>query len=110
MKKISDFLAWLRVTDAHDGMLSLTNIVLWVMVFKLAMLQTFTLPDLASFFLALLAYSHKRWVSSKVSVVTEQVAAAVKATSELGDIKAQLQDHKAKFDALVGTVALGTRR
>lgn len=62
-ERVRRVLRWLRIEDAHDGNLSLTNAAAIVAIWKFAWLKTFTLPELAAFFLSLLAYavkSHRR--------------------------------------------------
>lgn len=55
------FLDFIRITDPHDGRISLTNIAMIVAIVKLAAVQTSTVFDLGTLLLALANYNAKKW-------------------------------------------------
>lgn len=88
-KKILKFF---QLTD-RAGDLSITNIALIVMITKLAVAPTFTIPEIAAFFIALLNYSHKRLESNKAiknDKLQEDVAAI---STALNNLKEQVADN-----------------
>lgn len=60
---ILNSLIFLRLVDAHDNTLSLTNIAMIVVLTKLAMSQTSTPIDIGGLMVALLAYTGKKMIS-----------------------------------------------
>jgi hypothetical protein len=72
-------LTFLRLVDEHDRVVSLTSVCLWVVVGKLALTPSPTLPDIAALLLPLLASAHKRHLGGKLKQAGESVASAVQA-------------------------------
>lgn len=70
-------LSFLKIVDAHDGLVSLTNVALIIALVKFALLRNVGLPDLSAFFLALLAYSVKRHSRAQTSTAIDTVNTAV---------------------------------
>ncbi len=57
-------LVFLRLADAHDSPLSLTDIGTWIVLIKIAILRQPTLPDLAALLAMLLARAHKHYLGA----------------------------------------------
>jgi uncharacterized lipoprotein NlpE involved in copper resistance len=81
--KLIDLLRFLRLVD-QDGTLSLTSVALVVVLGKLAMAPTFTLPEIGALLLALASYQSKkvinqRHVESELSEHIADLASKVKA-------------------------------
>jgi hypothetical protein len=60
MKKLNNFLIWLRLVDAHDRTLSITSLGVFVCLFKVAVASQVGFPDLAALLLTLLSYNGKK--------------------------------------------------
>ncbi len=61
MDKLLKILAFLRITDADDNKLSLTNIAVWIALFKLISAANLVTPiDLGALLTALAAYHGKK--------------------------------------------------
>lgn len=61
--KILNVLNFIRLIDEH-GLLSVTNLCVWVIVFKLAIAKEINFADVAALFAAISAYNFKRWHQS----------------------------------------------
>jgi hypothetical protein len=94
-------LAFLRLTDAHDGQLSLTNLALIIVLVKLALAPSSPI-DLATLLATLTAYYGKKVLSSRTSAQGADAAAAVakadaavtgqaETEKKLAELKAQLE-------------------
>lgn len=76
MKKFfTNLLNFLCLLDSKRTQLSMTNIILWVVAVKIALVQQVALPDLGALLLALLSYSHKRHVSNNAAKHATEVQA-----------------------------------
>lgn len=64
-------LNWLRLTDQHDGQLSLTNLALLVVLVKLGMASEVTLVDAGALFVALLSYQGKKVIAGQAAAPKE---------------------------------------
>ena len=73
-----------------DDRISWTNAAMVVAVFKFAILQTFTLPELSAFFLALAAYAYKAHRRSR-QVTAEHEARLTGASELLDKVKDRVQ-------------------
>lgn len=80
------FLAFVRIVDAHDGGVSLTNCALIVCIVKLAILKTFDLPDLAALMGVLMSYAHKRSARAKVKDHSDRLGALEQAVQVVKDV------------------------
>jgi hypothetical protein len=60
MKRILEFI---RLVDPHDGLLSLTNIALIVVIVKIATAPSTSLGDLGGLFVALASYQAKKLIN-----------------------------------------------
>lgn len=105
LKLVLRFLTWARIVDAHDGVVSLTCVALWVTIVKLALVREASVPDLAALMAALLAYAHKRMVKPKAEAVVPAAAAAVPDPA-VGALTAKVKD----LEAFMASVKLGSRR
>lgn len=63
-EKLLNFLIFIRIVDAHDRLLSLTNIALIVALIKLGMTHSANMTDIGSLFTVLLAYTGKKFINS----------------------------------------------
>lgn len=58
-------LVFMRLVDAHDGSLSLTNVAMYVALTKLAIAPQAGVTEVATLLLALLSYSAKKVINRK---------------------------------------------
>jgi hypothetical protein len=63
-EKLLKILIFLRIVDAHDSLLSLTNIAVIIALIKLGMAHSASMTDLGSLFSVLLAYSGKKYINN----------------------------------------------
>jgi hypothetical protein len=56
-------LIFFRLVDAHDGLISLTNVALIVVIVKLVLVKTPGLTELGTLLLALANYNAKKWMA-----------------------------------------------
>lgn len=56
-------LVFLRIVDRHDGLISLTNVAMIVIIVKLAMIQQASVFDLGTFFVAATNVNMKKWLN-----------------------------------------------
>ena len=78
---ILKFLKFCSLLD-RSGSISITNCTLIVLTVKLALVPTFSIPEVAAFFLALMNYLHKRHEANKQDKV-EKVTATNSAIESL---------------------------
>lgn len=76
MPKIRLILSWLRITD-DQGLLSLTNTALFIVLVKLAIAPSLTLVDAGALLLALLHYSGKKIIALKQTKLVSTQTLAV---------------------------------
>lgn len=58
-------LEFLRIVDAHDGKVSLTNVAVMVVVLKILFVPQFSIGEVGALLIALLNYSAKKVIHSK---------------------------------------------
>lgn len=87
--KISNFL---RITDAHDGQLSLTNIALLVVLVKLMLAPALSIVEVGTLFIALASYQTKK-IINKVATKEEE-----------NPLKPEIDALQAKLDDIDGRV------
>jgi len=82
-----------RLVDAHDWVISLTDVGTWVVLVKIAISRQPSLPDLTALMAMLLARAHKKYIGrDAVANNATTKAAAEKATQALtmvGDLIAK---------------------
>ena len=88
---------FLRLIDKHDGLLSLTNIALIVVIAKLIFVQNAGVMDLGALLLSLAAYNFKKYQAARTS------SAAV---SDQSDMNLKMEELKSKVNALSVKVGL----
>lgn len=64
--KFIDLLKFLRLVDHHDGLISLTNVALIIVLVKLAKTPSSTLTDTVPLILALASYNVKKLINKDV--------------------------------------------
>ena len=84
MKFIKRALDWLNITDI-SGRLSISNVVVYAILTKIAINPHISLADGAIFGLALLNYAYKRYVVSKEPKMMEVTAEAEREIALLRD-------------------------
>lgn len=100
MKKFfCSILRFLNLVDRSCN-LSITNIALIVLLVKLAIAPTFTLPEVAAFFLALLNYGHKRHETNKAIAQEVPLVETVPQAVDLAPIQAEIDSLKANQEAV----------
>jgi hypothetical protein len=67
MDMVVKLLAFLRITD-ENGQLSLTQLALWVVLIKLAIMPTTSLADLGALLVGLANYTGKKIISKGTNV------------------------------------------
>jgi len=76
------FLTFTRVMDAHDGVISLTDLGTWIVLIKIACTRQPALPDLAALLGMLLARAHKKHLGAKARASNEAVGQATEQASQ----------------------------
>lgn len=112
--RLVGLLTWLRITDVHDRLVSLTSLAVWVVLIKLALVHNATVPDLAALLGCLGLYHAKRLSSAKERaslatppvLPTQDVSAAM---TEIRKVKDELAAQASKFSLMLDTVAMGRR-
>lgn len=56
-------LKFFRFVDEKDGLISLTNIAMWIAIIKLATTSSANMEDIGSLFTVLLAYVGKKYIN-----------------------------------------------
>ena len=87
MKKLLALATWLNLIDSQ-AKLSLTNIALYVVLVKLSLTTNISLTECGALLLALLNYSHKRYVVSKTPPPVEPLNQKIEA--EVANLKEQV--------------------
>jgi hypothetical protein len=93
------FLEFLRLVDAHDGQLSLTNIALIVVIVKLALIQNAGLTDIGALLLALANYNYKKVLNSDVGDSNEPAVPSA--------LQGQVDEMKTRLNAVAIRLGLG---
>lgn len=96
-------LKFLRLTDENQ-VLSLTQIAFWVLIIKIALSVSPTLPEIAALLTVILNYSYKRYTLSKKEETSSEQDSKINALEEM--VK-ELKDKVGKVSASLGMV---TRR
>jgi hypothetical protein len=86
--KIATFL---RIIDAHDGQLSLTNVALIVVLLKLVFVPSASLTDVGSLFCALSSYAYKKYVNQNAE--------------DAGPIETKVDEMTSKLEAMQSKVS-----
>ncbi len=108
---LATFLAWLRITDAHDGQVSLTNIALMVVIAKVATNGQATLVDLGGLLFGLLASAGKKVLNARAIAATEQElqqydASTQAQATDLGPVNDRIDQLTRTVDGLKNGLAL----
>jgi hypothetical protein len=103
-------LTFARVVDAHDGLLSLTNIALIVGITRLAVFVDAGTPELVSLLLGLVAYEAKRRRGGVAKDTASLVDAAKDAVSKVAALEPRVSAWESKLQALGDTLRLGGKR
>lgn len=64
-------LTFFRVIDAHDGMVSLTNLAVLIVLIKLAIVPSTTVMDIGTLLVALTNYTGKKLINKQEPEVIE---------------------------------------
>ena len=86
-----------RVVD-DDNLLSLTNLVIFVAIYKIIVAPVFTITEVTSLLISMLAYGYKRHVNKKRKEVTDEQKQAIadlttkvqQATDRIGGVAAMV--------------------
>lgn len=89
---------FLNLLEYKSNKLSITNIAVWVCVFKIALAPQVALPEIGALMLALLNYAHKRHESSKAE--SKAVTATESDPVDLGPIQSQLDSLKSDHEGI----------
>lgn len=113
---LAPLLRFLRLVDAHDGVMSLTSLAVWIVLVKLALVHDPSLPDLAALLGSLGLYHAKRMSSAKeratqatAAAVTVDASQVTSALAEVRQAKDDLKTHTDKLRLMLDTVAIGRR-
>lgn len=99
--KYTGILTFLRLVDAHDGNLSLTNLAVIITLAKLAIAPVTSFVDVGTLFIALASYSYKKVVNKDVQAQVET------SNDELNSLKSKLDEVESKVSAI--SIATGIR-
>lgn len=93
--KAMQALIFLRVVDAHDLTISLTNLGLIVVLVKLALVKQASMTDLGAMFLSLLAYQTKRMTNpNSLKTASDLVESGKKIVSQISNIEKSINTAK----------------
>lgn len=93
-QKLIDTLTFFRLVDAHDGLLSLTNLALIVVLVKLCAAPATSISDVGNVFLVLAAYSAKKIINkNKTEEPEEDNSSLERVEAEVKELKAKLSSH-----------------
>lgn len=102
---MKSFLKTIRLLDA-DGTLSLTNILMMVLIAKVALLSTLTLSEVSALFMALASYNmkkvfaHKK-AASEIKAIDAQATLEAKAKEVMIAASSELAQLQADVKALI---------
>ena len=77
-----EILIFLRLIDRHDETISLTNVALYIVLFKLAMVQQASMMDVGSVFVALSNYNIKKYLNKNNIEQAATIATQIVTKSE----------------------------
>lgn len=63
-QKLLDILIFLRICDEHDNSLSITNLAMFVVLYKLAVVTNTSVIDLGTLLVALGGYNLKKFINA----------------------------------------------
>lgn len=112
MSRLMLLLKWLRLVDVHDGVVSLTSLAVWIVLVKLALVRSATVPDLAALLGSLGLYHAKRLASAATvarAAVVMPPGQIAQALAEVKQVRDELRTQEGKFRLMLDTVAMGRR-
>lgn len=68
MKRLISILSFFRIVDAHDETLSITNIALYIVLYKLTMAPAINITDVGALVIALGNYSIKKIINKNTPI------------------------------------------
>lgn len=68
MSYLKKILIFIRLVDVHDGLLSITNVALFVVLYKLFMVQTASITDIGALFIGLANYNVKKYINKQTLI------------------------------------------
>lgn len=79
---MTKILTFLRIIDEHDGLISLTNVALFVVLFKIAFAASFSMVDAGALFVTLLSYQGKKLINKDKQEDTVKIEDAVRSATD----------------------------
>jgi hypothetical protein len=77
-----EVLIFLRLIDRHDETISITNVALYIVLFKLALVQQASMIDVGSVFVALSNYNIKKYLNKNNIAQAATIATQIVTKSE----------------------------
>ena len=68
LQTIKDTFIFLRLVDAHDGLLSLTNLAIFITLYKLVVTPAISLNDVGLVFVAIANYGYKKYINKEAAL------------------------------------------
>lgn len=67
-EKLLNFLKFIRVVDVNDGLLSITNVAMIIVLYKLIAAPVTSITDVGSLIIAMSSYSFKKYINKNSTV------------------------------------------
>ena len=81
-KYLFPILIFFRIIDAHDGTVSLTNLGIIIILFKLAMTPSTNMMDIGSLFIATMNYNYRKFLNKQTITQAANIATQIVTKSE----------------------------
>lgn len=82
MKYVNAVLNFFRLTDPHDGLVSLTNVAVLVVLVKIAMAEVVSLTEAGALLIAMVSYQGKKMINKGVAEQPERIVAIETAATD----------------------------
>lgn len=97
---MTKILTFLRIVDPHDGLISLTNVALLVVLVKIAFAASFSIVEAGALFVTLLSYQGKKLINKDAQEDTVKIEDAVRSATDamtvVGDLIKKVDDLTSK--------------
>jgi hypothetical protein len=103
VNKFYKFLTFIKIMDDHDESLSLTSIALWVVLVKLALVQSASIVDIGALLVSLASYQGKKMIPLKVQESSADIQAL---TTSMSQVTTKLTELESKASGLAVAVGL----
>jgi hypothetical protein len=97
---VNKVLTFLRIIDPHDGLISLTNVALLVVLVKIAASSSFSMVDAGALFVTLLSYQGKKLINrdkqDDAIKIEDAVRSSTDAMTVVGDLIKKVDELSSK--------------